>query len=218
MAETADADRGEGDPRDDAGEGAETGPPAAAGSEDEAVAAHEDADEDGDDAEERSTAERLRELGSYIKEQRSRAQYSLRHLARVAGVSNPYLSQIERGLRKPSAEILQAIAKGLQISSETLYVKAGLLDEPSETPDLEEAILHEDSLTERQRAALIEVYRSFRIENERAEEDAADDADDGDEDTGDEQTDDEGTSDDPSAEAGAASGGPPADGPRSEAG
>jgi transcriptional regulator with XRE-family HTH domain len=120
----------------------------------------------GDADEDRSTAERLRELGSYIKEQRSRAQYSLRHLARIAGVSNPYLSQIERGLRKPSAEILQAIAKALQISSETLYVKAGLLEEPAETPDLEVAIMHDESLTDRQRAALVEIYRSFRQENE----------------------------------------------------
>ncbi len=105
---------------------------------------------------------RLRELGTYIREQRSRAQYSLRHLARLAGVSNPYLSQIERGLRKPSAEILQAIAKALQISSETLYVKAGILEERTPAPDLEVAILADDHLTERQRAALIETYRSFR--------------------------------------------------------
>lgn len=105
---------------------------------------------------------RLRELGTYIREQRSRAQYSLRHLARLAGVSNPYLSQIERGLRKPSAEILQAIAKALQISSETLYVKAGILEERTPVPDLELAILADEHLTERQRAALIETYRSFR--------------------------------------------------------
>jgi transcriptional regulator with XRE-family HTH domain len=118
-----------------------------------------------------ATSARLSELGSYIREQRKRAEYSLRHLARVAGVSNPYLSQIERGLRKPSAEILQAIAKALQISSETLYVKAGFLDERAEVPDLEIAILQEDSLTERQRAALIEIYRSFRRENEPEEPD-----------------------------------------------
>ncbi|MBW3576850.1 MAG: helix-turn-helix domain-containing protein [Actinobacteria bacterium] len=111
---------------------------------------------------------RLTELGEYIREQRSRAQYSMRHLARLAGVSNPYLSQIERGLRKPSAEILQAIAKALQISSETLYVKAGILEERGDVPDLEVAILRDASLNERQRAALIEIYRSFRRENEVA--------------------------------------------------
>ncbi|HEX2029345.1 MAG TPA: helix-turn-helix transcriptional regulator [Nitriliruptorales bacterium] len=111
-------------------------------------------------------AARLSDLGDYIREQRSRAQYSLRHLARLAGVSNPYLSQIERGLRKPSAEILQAIAKALQISSETLYVKAGILEERTDVPDLEVAILRDEDLNERQRAALIEIYRSFRHENE----------------------------------------------------
>lgn len=108
---------------------------------------------------------RLRELGHYIRDQRNRAEYSLRHLAKLAGVSNPYLSQIERGLRKPSAEILQAIAKGLQISSESLYVKAGILDE-RDVPSLEVAILQDESLTERQRAALIEIYRSFCREND----------------------------------------------------
>lgn len=114
-------------------------------------------------------AARLGELGSYIREQRKRAEYSLRHLARKAGVSNPYLSQIERGLRKPSADILQAIAKALQISSETLYVKAGFLEDRGDIPDLEIAILQEETLSERQRAALIEVYRSFRHENEASE-------------------------------------------------
>jgi transcriptional regulator with XRE-family HTH domain len=120
---------------------------------------------EGPDVHESAAAARLRELGDYIREQRKRAQYSLRQLARVAGVSNPYLSQIERGLRKPSAEILQAIAKALQISSETLYVKAGFLDEREDVPDLEVAILRAETLTERQRAALIEIYRSFRREN-----------------------------------------------------
>lgn len=129
-----------------------------------------DAEGDAEESDDRSTSDRLRELGGYIREQRNRAQYSLRHLAKVAGVSNPYLSQIERGLRKPSAEILQAIAKGLQISSETLYVKAGFLEERSDVPDLEVAIQREETLTERQRAALIEVYRSFRQENEHVPE------------------------------------------------
>ncbi|MDQ4130872.1 MAG: helix-turn-helix domain-containing protein [Actinomycetota bacterium] len=109
---------------------------------------------------------KLRELGSYIREQRKRGEYSLRHLAKVAGVSNPYLSQIERGLRKPSAEILQAIAKALQISAESLYIKAGILEEREELADLEVAILRDAWLSERQRAALLEIYRSFRHENE----------------------------------------------------
>ena len=109
---------------------------------------------------------RLRDLGGYIREQRGRAQLSLRHLAKLAGVSNPYLSQIERGLRKPSAEILQAIAKALRISAETLYVKAGILDERSEMLDLEGEILRNEGLTERQREALIEMYRSFRRLND----------------------------------------------------
>ncbi|MFN2557209.1 MAG: helix-turn-helix domain-containing protein [Nitriliruptorales bacterium] len=109
---------------------------------------------------------KLRELGSYIREQRKRGEYSLRHLAKVAGVSNPYLSQIERGLRKPSAEILQAIAKALQISAESLYIKAGILEEREELANLEVAILRDAWLNERQRAALLEIYRSFRHENE----------------------------------------------------
>lgn len=123
-------------------------------------------------AENTSAKARLGELGSFIREQRTRARYSLRHLARVAGVSNPYLSQIERGLRKPSAEILQAIARALKISSETLYVKAGILEDRSETPDLESAILRDETLNERQRAALVEIYRSFRQENTAQEKPA----------------------------------------------
>lgn len=103
---------------------------------------------------------KLRELGSFIRDQRKGAQLSLRKLASMAGVSNPYLSQIERGLRKPSAEILQAIAKALRISAETLYVKAGILDERGE--DLASHIRADDSLTEGQKRALLEVYLSFR--------------------------------------------------------
>ncbi len=113
-----------------------------------------------------TAATKLRELGSYIREQRKRGEYSLRHLAKLAGVSNPYLSQIERGLRKPSAEILQAIAKALKISAESLYVKAGILEEREELADLEIAILRDAWLNERQRAALLEIYCSFRRENE----------------------------------------------------
>ncbi|MTV24458.1 helix-turn-helix domain-containing protein [Nitriliruptoraceae bacterium ZYF776] len=104
----------------------------------------------------------LHDLGAYIRHQRESARLSLRHLAKIAGVSNPYLSQIERGLRKPSAEILQAIAKALEISSETLYVKAGILEERAPTEDLESAITRDPYLTDPQRQALIEMYRSFR--------------------------------------------------------
>ena len=104
----------------------------------------------------------LDELGGYIRHQRESAALSLRKLAKIAGVSNPYLSQIERGLRKPSAEILQAIAKALEISSETLYVKAGILDEREVVIDVEVAVAADPHLTGPQRQALLEMYRSFR--------------------------------------------------------
>jgi len=103
---------------------------------------------------------KVREVGAFIREQRKGAQLSLRKLSSMAGVSNPYLSQIERGLRKPSAEILQAIAKALSISAETLYVKAGILEEPQD--DLAARIHADPELTEAQKRALVEVYRSFR--------------------------------------------------------
>lgn len=104
-------------------------------------------------------------LGEYIREQRRTAQYSLRQLADAAGVSNPYLSQIERGLRKPSAEILQQIAKGLRISAETLYVRAGMLDEREGAEQVLTAILGDGELTERQKRVLLDIYESFRKEN-----------------------------------------------------
>ncbi len=104
----------------------------------------------------------LHELGGYIRHQRETARLSLRKLAKQAGVSNPYLSQIERGLRKPSAEILQAIAKALEISSETLYVKAGILEEREGDETLEDVVRRDPHLTDAQRQALIEMYRSFR--------------------------------------------------------
>ena len=103
----------------------------------------------------------LEELGGYIRNQRESARLSLRKLATLAGVSNPYLSQIERGLRKPSAEILQAIAKALEISSETLYVKAGILEEREDADDYEAVVHRDPHLTDPQRQALIEMYRSF---------------------------------------------------------
>ncbi len=110
---------------------------------------------------------RLRDLGEFIREQRRRDRLSLRKLSELAGISNPYLSQIERGLRKPSAEILQAIARGLRISAETLYVRAGILDEREEDADLVGRILADASINERQKQALIDVYRSFQHEREQ---------------------------------------------------
>ena len=107
----------------------------------------------------------LRDVGDYIREQRNAAQVSLRQLAKAAGVSNPYLSQIERGLRKPSAEILQQIAKGLRISAEQLYVQAGILDARVGDDTVTGAILGDAGLTERQKQVLLEIYESFRREN-----------------------------------------------------
>jgi len=111
---------------------------------------------------------RLHDLGEFIRDQRRNARLSLRKLSELAGISNPYLSQIERGLRKPSAEILQAIARGLRISAETLYVRAGILDERAlEGPvaDLVAAILGDVTISERQKQVLVEIYRSFQAEN-----------------------------------------------------
>src|SRR4051812_17734526 len=106
----------------------------------------------------------VRHLGDFIREQRESAKISVRELAKSAGVSNPYLSQIERGLRKPSAQILQQIAKGLRISAEVLYVQAGILDEREASPVVD-AILVDESLTERQKQVLLEIHDSFRKEN-----------------------------------------------------
>ncbi|HVM19621.1 MAG TPA: helix-turn-helix transcriptional regulator [Egibacteraceae bacterium] len=109
-----------------------------------------------------AAAGKVRDLGAFIREQRKQAQMSLRHLATQAGVSNPYLSQIERGLRRPSADILQRVAAALRISAETLYVKAGILEERDD--DLAAAILSDQHLTESQKRALLEIYTSFRAE------------------------------------------------------
>src|SRR3954468_21516520 len=106
---------------------------------------------------------RLHDLGGFIRDQRRTARLSLRKLSELAGISNPYLSQIERGLRKPSAEILQAIARGLRISAETLYVRAGILDERGDDTDLVGDILRDPTITERQKQVLIEIYRSFQV-------------------------------------------------------
>ncbi|MEU2875659.1 helix-turn-helix transcriptional regulator, partial [Streptomyces sp. NPDC007070] len=106
-------------------------------------------------------------LGEYLREQRRNAQLSLRQLADAAGVSNPYLSQIERGLRKPSAEVLQQVAKALRISAETLYVRAGILDAERDRDEVETraVILADPTLTEGQKQVLLQVYESFRKEN-----------------------------------------------------
>jgi transcriptional regulator with XRE-family HTH domain len=111
---------------------------------------------------------RLRDLGAFIRDQRRNARLSLRKLSERAGISNPYLSQIERGLRKPSADILAAIARGLSISSETLYVRAGILDDRPDgrgATDLVSAIVADTSINDRQKQVLIEIYRSFQAEH-----------------------------------------------------
>ncbi|WP_371407007.1 helix-turn-helix domain-containing protein [Kribbella sp. NBC_00662] len=114
-------------------------------------------------------------LGEYLAEQRRHAQLSLRQLSDLAGVSNPYLSQIERGLRKPSAEVLQQLAKALRISAETLYVRAGILDPDDDSDDRKaagvvDAVLLDPALNERQKRVLLDVYTSFVRENAVPEE------------------------------------------------
>jgi transcriptional regulator with XRE-family HTH domain len=110
-------------------------------------------------------------IGEYIRQQREQAKISLRQLASATGVSNPYLSQIERGLRRPSAEILQQIAKGLRISAEALYVQAGILEDRRPDSGVRAAVLADPELTERQKQVLLEIYESFRRElAARAEE------------------------------------------------
>ena len=125
---------------------------------------------------------RVGDLGEYLREQRKQARMSLRQLADVAGVSNPYLSQVERGLRRPSAEVLQQIAHGLRISAEALYVRAGLLDRPDgdgdaaragESVAVREAIAADPRLTERQRQALLDIYDSFVGDGGSTREDTA---------------------------------------------
>ena len=107
----------------------------------------------------------MNSIGEYIREQREQAKISLRQLSQAAGVSNPYLSQIERGLRKPSAEILQQIAKGLRISAEAMYVQAGILEDQPADSGVRSALLADPALSERQKQVLIEIYESFRKEN-----------------------------------------------------
>src|SRR6478672_11879467 len=107
------------------------------------------------------------DIGSFIRTQREAAQVSVRQLAEKAGVSNPYLSQIERGLRKPSAGVLQQIAKALRVSAEVLYVRAGIL-EPGETSEVRDSFVNDTATTERQKQVLLDIYTSFCQQNEAA--------------------------------------------------
>ena len=109
------------------------------------------------------------DIGSFIRTQREAAQVSVRQLAEKAGVSNPYLSQIERGLRKPSADVLQQIARALRVSAEVLYVRAGIL-EPSEKSEVRDAIITDIAITERQKQVLLDIYTSFCHQNEAVSE------------------------------------------------
>jgi transcriptional regulator with XRE-family HTH domain len=111
---------------------------------------------------------RLHDLGEFIRDQRRTARLSLRKLSELAGISNPYLSQIERGLRKPSAEILQSIARALRISAETLYVRAGILEARDGELDLVGEILRDTTISERHKQTLVDIYRTFQ--QQRAEE------------------------------------------------
>ena len=104
-------------------------------------------------------------VGEYIREQRAAAQLSLRQLAKASDVSNPYLSQVERGLRKPSAEILAQIAKALEISAESLYIRAGILEPQHGDVTVTQALQNDDTLTDRQRKSLLEIYAAFQTEN-----------------------------------------------------
>jgi transcriptional regulator with XRE-family HTH domain len=115
----------------------------------------------------------MRELGEFIRDQRRVGHLSLRKLSEMAGISNPYLSQIERGLRKPSAEILQQIARALEISSETLYVQAGILDPRDSSADLITEIRRDPHINEDQKKTLVRIYESFRHENADAHVDVA---------------------------------------------
>ncbi len=112
------------------------------------------------------------DIGSFIRAQREAAQVSVRQLAEKAGVSNPYLSQIERGLRKPSADVLNQIAKALRVSAEVLYVQAGIL-EPSESSEVRDAIVTDAAITERQKQVLLDIYTSFVQQNEAVREEPA---------------------------------------------
>ncbi|MGD9618876.1 MAG: helix-turn-helix domain-containing protein [Mycolicibacterium sp.] len=107
------------------------------------------------------------DIGGFIRSQREAARFSVRQLAEKAGVSNPYLSQIERGLRKPSADVLNQIAKALRVSAEVLYIRAGIL-EPTATSEVRDAVITDTAINERQKQALLDIYTSFCQQNEAA--------------------------------------------------
>ncbi len=112
-----------------------------------------------------SQKQRIPDVGAYIRDQRRRAQLSLRKLAERSGVSNPYLSQIERGLRQPSAKILKGIATALEVSAETLFTQAGILDggpEDAGESGVLRSIFRDPELTDGQRRELAEIYERFR--------------------------------------------------------
>jgi transcriptional regulator with XRE-family HTH domain len=109
------------------------------------------------------------DIGSFIRTQRENAHVSVRQLAERSGVSNPYLSQVERGLRKPSADVLSQIAKALRVSAEVLYIRAGIL-EPSDKSQVRDAIITDTAITERQKQILLDIYASFTQQNESIHE------------------------------------------------
>lgn len=113
------------------------------------------------------------DLGAFIREQRRSGQLSLRRLSEMSGISNPYLSQIERGLRRPSADILQQIARSLEISAETLYIRAGILEERDQEHDLVGEIRRDPILREDQKKTLLHIYESFRLEAQRERDELA---------------------------------------------
>ena len=117
---------------------------------------------------------RWHDLGEFIREQRKVGHLSLRKLSDMAGISNPYLSQIERGLRKPSADVLNQIAKALRVSAEVLYIRAGIL-EPSEKSEVRDAVIADMAITERQKQVLLDIYTSFVQQNETPGEESAPD-------------------------------------------
>lgn len=116
------------------------------------------------------------DIGSFIRSQRELAQVSVRQLAELAGVSNPYLSQVERGLRKPSADVLSQIAKALRVSAEVLYIRAGIL-EPSDKSQVRDAIITDTAITERQKQILLDIYASFAQQNESIQEECPPESD-----------------------------------------
>jgi transcriptional regulator with XRE-family HTH domain len=115
-----------------------------------------------------NVSEESHDIGGFIREQRTRSKMSLRRLAEKAGISNPYLSQIERGLRKPSAEILKSLARGLSIQAESLYIQAGLLDDSSVPPTVRAALEADESLSHRQKQVLLDLYRTM-VETQQGE-------------------------------------------------